>query len=137
AVVVDLDAVEKRGRRTAGTHRVEVLVRRFDRLIHPAGRVEHEFVDGHHRPAPSDGVEMIVPTCSPRTTRPMLPGTSSKTWIGRALSMQRESAVVSITFSPCSIAWRWVSWGRNFAFGSWRGSPSKTPRTPFFAIRIA
>ena len=51
--------------------------------------------------------------------------------------MQSESAVVSITFNPCSIACKWVSSGRNFASGSSRGSPSKTPSTPFFAIRIA
>src|ERR671934_80970 len=51
--------------------------------------------------------------------------------------MQRERAVVSITLRPCSIACRWVNSGISFASGSVRGSPSSTPSTPFFAIRIA
>ena len=54
---------------------------------------------------------MIVPTRSPAATRLMLPFASSKTWIGSRLSMHRESAVVSITFSPRSIASRCVSSG--------------------------
>src|SRR3954447_532201 len=101
SVVVDLDPVEQRGRRTAGTHGVEVLVRRLDGLVHTACGVAEEFVDRrrHQRSAPSAGVEMIVPTRSPATTRPMLPRTSSKTWIGSLLSIQSESAVVSITLS--------------------------------------
>src|SRR5215208_5436878 len=137
-VVVDLDPVEQRGRRPAGADGVEVLVRRLDRLVHSARGVPQEFVDRHSHQcsAPSAGVEMIVPTRSPATTRPMLPRVSSKTWIGSLLSMQRESAVVSITFSPRSIACRWVSSGRNRALWSVRGSPSYTPRTPCFAIRI-
>ncbi len=44
-----------------------------------------------------------------------VPAASSKTWIGRPLSMQSESAVVSITRRPRSIASRWVSSGRNVA----------------------
>ena len=63
------------------------------------------------------GVEMIVPTRSPAATRTMLPSASSKTWIGRPFSMQSESAVVSITRSPRSIASRWVSAGRKCAVG--------------------
>ena len=74
--------------------------------------------------SPFRGVEMIVPTCSPVATRRMLPSASSKTWIGSAFSMQSESAVVSITRSPRSIASRWVSAGRKVAAGSVRGSPS-------------
>ena len=62
-------------------------------------------------------VETTVPTLSPATTRPMFPGASSKTWIGRLLSMQRESAVVSMTLRPCSIACKWVSSGRNVGVG--------------------
>ena len=38
--------------------------------------------------------------------------------------MQSESAVVSMTLKPCSIACKWVSSGRNVASGSVRGSPS-------------
>ena len=44
--------------------------------------------------------------------------------------MQSESAVVSITFEPRSIASRWVIAGRNLASGLVRGSPSKTPCHP-------
>src|ERR671924_1292573 len=83
------------------------------------------------------GVETSVPTRSPRTTRRMLPSASANTWMGRLLSMQRESAVVSITFRPRSIASRCVISVRSFAFESTRGSPSRTPSTACFAIRIA
>ena len=51
--------------------------------------------------------------------------------------MQSESAVVSITRRPRSIASRCVSAGRKVAFGSSLGSPSYTPLIPLFAIRIA
>ena len=51
--------------------------------------------------------------------------------------MQSESAVVSMTFSPRSIASRCVSAGRNAASGSVSGSPSYTPATPFLLMRIA
>ena len=52
--------------------------------------------------------------------------------------MQSESAVVSITFRPRSIACEVGDLGQELrASGSRRGSPSKTPSTPFFAIRIA
>src|SRR5207302_773329 len=83
------------------------------------------------------GVETSVPTCSPRTTRRMFPSASANTWMGRLLSMQRESAVVSITFRPRSIASRCVISVISFAFASMRGSPSRTPSTACFAIRIA
>ena len=82
-------------------------------------------------------VEMIVPTRSPVATRRMLPAASSKTWIGSSFSMQSESAVVSITRSPRSIASRCVSAGRNVAFGSCAGRRRRRPSMPFFAIRIA
>ena len=58
---------------------------------------------------------MTVPTRSPATTRAMLPSASSNTWIVSLLSMQSESAVVSITFNPRSIACKWVSSGISFA----------------------
>src|ERR687892_585343 len=51
--------------------------------------------------------------------------------------MHNESAVVSMTSRRRSMASRWVSSGRNFASGFWRGSPSYTPSTEFFAMRIA
>ncbi len=63
------------------------------------------------------GFETMVPTCSPASTRAMLPGASSKTWIGRSLSMQSDSAVVSITFNPRSIACKWVSCGNQLRVG--------------------
>ena len=65
---------------------------------------------------------MSVPTRSPLTTRRSVPSSRAKTWIGRWLSMQSESAVVSMTLSPRSIASRCVSSGRNSAFGSTFGS---------------
>src|SRR5205823_8332188 len=133
-VVVDRDSVEQRGSRAACAHGVEVLVRRLDRLVHPLRRVADEVLD--HRSSPS-GVEMTVPIFSPVATLPMLPGLSSKTWIGSRLSMQSERAVVSITFRPRSIASRCVSSGTSFASAFSRGSPSITPSTPCFAIRIA
>src|SRR5436190_2007344 len=51
--------------------------------------------------------------------------------------MQSERAVVSMTLSPRSITSRWVSSGMNCASESTRGSPSYTPWTAFFAMRIA
>ncbi len=123
AVVVDRDPVEQRRRRAAGAHRVEVLVRRLDRLVHALGRVANEILD--HRSVLLRGCGDDRADGSPRATRPMLPGASSKTWIGRWLSMQSESAVVSITFNPRSIACKWVMRGISFASGIVRGSPSK------------
>ena len=42
-----------------------------------------------------------------------------------------------MTFNPRSIACKCVSSGINLASGLVRGSPSRTPSTPCFAIRIA
>src|SRR6266508_1766446 len=153
-VVVHRDVVEQGGRRPAGADAVELVLRRLDGFVHAADVVLDDVVDhgvaswfsgraspavpaalpaswfsGRAAPAvpatlPAFGVEMIVPTRSPATMRLMLPSASSNTWIGRLLSMQSESAVVSITFNPRSIASRWVSCGRNSAFGSSLGSPS-------------
>src|SRR6185312_9981712 len=83
AVVVDRDAVEQRRRRAAGPHGVEVLVRRLDRLVHPLGGIAEKVVDQRAPPSTGIGVLTTVPRCSPRATRPTLPGASSKTWIGR------------------------------------------------------
>src|SRR5829696_2359605 len=120
-VVVDLDAVEERRGRAAGPDCVELVRSGLDRLVHPSGRVAHEVVDHSSLLA----VEIIVPIRSPRTTRPMLRSSSRpKTWIGRLLSMQSESAVESITLSPRSSASRCVSSGRKVASGFSSGSPS-------------
>src|SRR5436853_66568 len=51
--------------------------------------------------------------------------------------MHSDRAVESITLSPRSIASRWVSSGMNLASGLVAGSESKTPSTPFLAIRMA
>src|SRR5918996_5484911 len=103
AVVIDLDSVEERGRGPAGPDGVELVRSRVDRLVHAALRVVEQLVDhGVLR-----GVEMMVPIRSPRATRSMLRSSSSpKTWIGRPLSMQSVSAVVSITLRPRSSASR-------------------------------
>ncbi len=45
-----------------------------------------------------------------------------KTWIGSPLSMQSDSAVVSIASSSSWIASRCVSRGMNVALGSFSGS---------------
>ena len=67
---------------------------------------------------------MIVPTSSPATTRATLASASSKTWIARRLSMQSESAVVSITLRPRSIASQVRDPRQELGVGSRRGSPS-------------
>src|SRR5581483_5271068 len=134
SVVVDLDAVKERRRGSARAHGVEGVARMLHGLSHPRLRVGDQLVDGCHV---SYLVSMTVPTCSPATTRAMLPSASSNTWIVSLLSIQSESAVVSITFRPRSIASRWVSRGMKRADGSTLGSPSYTPSTPCFAMRIA
>src|SRR6266576_1489205 len=82
AVVIDLDPVEQCRRGAARSQRVELVLGGLDGFVHPAGRVVNELVD-RHRSAPEVGVETMVPTRSPSTTRRMLPSASAKTWIGR------------------------------------------------------
>ena len=64
-VVVDVDAVEQRGRRAAGAHGVELVACVLDRLVHAASRRPRS---GRRwwPSAPPFRVEMIVPTRSPR-----------------------------------------------------------------------
>ena len=104
-VVVDLDPVEQRRRGAAGPDGVEVLVGRVDRLVHPLRRVAHEVVDSCHSRHLLRSASRSASRRS-RRRRPArcCPGASSNTWMGRLLSMQSESAVVSITFRPRSIA---------------------------------
>src|ERR671936_797101 len=78
AVVVDLDAVEQRGRRAAGSQGRELRLRRLHRLVHPPGRVLDQVID-RHGPSSSVYVETSVPTRSPETTLRMFPGSSAKT----------------------------------------------------------
>src|SRR5919201_1591325 len=47
AVIVDLDAVEQRGRRAAGSQGRELRLRRLHRLVHPPGRVLDQVIDRH------------------------------------------------------------------------------------------
>ena len=82
AVVIDLDPVEQCRRGAARSQCVELVLGGLDGFVHPAGRVVNELVDGHLS-APEFGVETMVPTRSPSTTRRMLPSASAKTWIGR------------------------------------------------------
>src|SRR5512133_520803 len=82
AVVIDLDPVEQSRRGAARSQGVELVLGGLDGFVHPAGRVVNELVDGHLS-APEFGVETMVPTRSPSTTRRMLPSASAKTWIGR------------------------------------------------------
>jgi hypothetical protein len=48
SVVVDRDAVEERRRRAARANRVELVVRRLDRLVHPSLGVRQEILDRCH-----------------------------------------------------------------------------------------
>ena len=50
-VVVDRDAVEERRGRAAGANRVELVVRRLDRLVHAPLRVREEVLDRCHAPS--------------------------------------------------------------------------------------
>ena len=59
---------------------------------------------------PPYGVEMIVPIRSPAATRRMLPSASSKTKIGRRLSMHSERRRVH-DLEPLLDSLEVVSWG--------------------------
>src|SRR5204862_6700752 len=121
AVVVHLHAVEQRGGRAPGSHARELVAHGLDRLLHPVGPVLDQLFE---QPL-AHVVATTVPTRSPHTIRSMLRSSSMlNTWIGRLLSMQRESAVESITASRCSMAWRCVSSAMKRAAGSTRGSAS-------------
>src|SRR3954470_339114 len=133
-VVVDLNAVEQRRRRASRAHARELVTNRLDRLLHPVGAV----LDQLFEQSLAHVVETTVPTRSPHTIRSMLRSSSMlNTWIGRLLSMQSDRAVESMTARRCSMASRCVSSGMKRASGLTRGSASKTPSTPFLAIRIA
>src|SRR5947209_1859574 len=139
-VRIHLHAVEQGRGRTARADRRELMPRVLDRLVHPpAGVVDHVVDHGVTCTGrPPGTLLMMVPSRSPRATRAMLCSSSRlNTYSGRLLSMHRERAVVSITFSPFSIASMCVSCGISRAFGFVRGSASSTPSTPFFPIRIA
>ena len=107
AVVVHLDAVEQRRRGAAGAHGLELVPRRLDRLLHPPLRVARPgrrasrasfLLPGHQR------AEILA-----RRRRTMFSSSFTlKTRIGMAFSMHSESAVVSITRSPRSMASRCV-----------------------------
>src|SRR5205807_2675558 len=140
AVGLHLHALEERGRRAAGADRRELVPRRLDGLVHPPARILQHVIDHEVTctGSPPGTLEMMVPSRSPRTMRAMLCSSSRlNTYSGSPLSMHSESAVVSITLSPRSIASMCVSDGIRRAFGLVRGSSSRTPSTPFFPIRIA
>src|SRR6185437_3637111 len=137
AVRGHLHAVEQRRRGPARAHGGELVAGVLDSLVHPAGGILPHVID-HVATSAGMPAAMIVPIRSPRTTRSMFDSSSRlKTYSGTRLSMQRDSAVVSMTFRPRSIASRWVSSGIRRASGFWRGSESSTPSTPFLPMRIA
>ena len=113
AVVVDGDPVEQRGRGAARAHARELAARGLDRAVHPPFRIRQEVLDRGHHASSGSGVRddradalavRDAPGCCPRRARTR--------GSGARLSMQRESAVVSITRRPRSIASRCVSAGR-------------------------
>jgi hypothetical protein len=71
-VVVHLDAVEERRRRAPGPDGIELVRGRLHRLVHATLGVVQQIVDH----ASSRGVEMIVPTRSPATTRSIVRSSS-------------------------------------------------------------
>src|SRR5262245_31277134 len=65
------------------------------------------------------------PTASPAIARLMFPGVSRlNTTIGRWLSMQSDTAVASMTLSPCSSTWRYEIRSKRDARGWIIGSAS-------------
>src|SRR5207248_2613158 len=93
-VVGDHDLVDQGRVGAAGADRRELASEVIDRLCHLRFRLAEDWVD--HAEAPTS-----VPISSPITTRSMLPGVSRlNTTIGTSLSMQRVSAVLSITSMP-------------------------------------
>src|SRR6185312_12212292 len=140
SVRAHVDALQQRGRRAAGADGRELVTGGLDGLVHPPGRILQHVVDHGVTCTgrPPGTLEMMVPSRSPRAIRAMLCSSSRlNTYSGSALSMHSDRAVVSITFSPRSIASMWVICGINRAFGLVRGSSSSTPSTPFLPIRIA
>src|SRR5690242_15646009 len=136
AVGGHLDAVEQGRRRPPRPHGHELVPGALDALVHPAGGILQHVID-HVATSAGMRAAMIVPTRSPRTTRSMFDSSSRlKTYSGTRLSMHSDSAVVSMTFRPRSIASRWVSSGIRRASGFSRGSESSTPSTPFLPIRM-
>ena len=104
AVVLDLDALDERGRRAAGADALEVALHGLDGAAHLVVGVGDD-LGGHARAPPAVAwaavaPEMSVPTGSPAATRVMLSGwLRSNTTIGRSFSMHRLTAVASSTLS--------------------------------------
>src|SRR5262249_28857187 len=97
-VLVDPHAVQHAQRGAAGAHDRELAADGLERGVHPLLSVGDHLLDRH------DYSSTIVPTLSPRTIRLRFPiSLRLYTMIGRALSMHKEMAVVSITLRPfCS-----------------------------------
>ena len=137
AVVVDRDAVEQRRRRAAGAHGVEVLVRRLDRLVHPLSGIAEKIVDQRAPPSGVESVQRRCPGARPRRrgrccrARARRRGSEGDCPCrARAPSCPSPSGPAR---SPAGGSAPGSAWRRD----STRGSPSRTPSTPFFAIRIA
>src|SRR5690606_6414270 len=105
----------------AAPDRVELRLDGLDGLVHAMPGIGEKLL--LHDPLPSrdqlwPGMRTTVPTRWPVSTRKMLSPVILKTYSGSSFSMQRLSAVVSMTLSPRSIASRCVSSGMNVAEGS-------------------
>src|SRR5215469_5406014 len=95
AVVRHVDPLDQHRIGAARSDRLQLLLQVLDGLVHPCLGLFEDPVRAH-APTPTS-----VPMGSPQTTRSMLPSFSmSNTTIGTPLSMQRVSAVLSITSKP-------------------------------------
>src|SRR5690242_6296912 len=99
-----MDNVEDVDGGAAGAHPRQLAADVLDVAVHPLldfAEQAFQIVD-IHEVALAYAVT-VVPTASPSTARRMLPGVRRlKTTIGSLLSMHREMAVASMTFSPRS-----------------------------------
>src|SRR4029079_1363431 len=101
AVVVDVDALDERGRRATRPDPLEIALHGLDRTTHLVVGIGDGLAAHVCAPPPApDAPEMRFPTGSPAATRVMLSGRlRSNTTIGRSFSMHRLTAVASSTFS--------------------------------------
>src|SRR5579875_167647 len=116
-VVVDHDRLDERRRGPAGAHRGELALGVLHRLGHLlSGLLEHDLAElfGHRT---------SVPICSPLRARRRFPaGIRSNTLMGRPLSLQKVTAVRSITRrSLATMSMKEIS-SKRVALGSRRGS---------------
>src|SRR5258708_3442906 len=118
AVVVDPELLHERGRGPPGPDAAELILEVDNDLVHLVVCLRDPSV-GH---LASLGCTS-VPIGSPVSALVMLPACiTSKTMIGKELSMQNVIAVESMTWSPRARTSKWLSFSIFTALGSVRGS---------------